>query len=196
MQTRRYKLTSTGPMLHHNGQLANPLNPFAKKLKILTANRKKTDEDHLEISRWEFAGGLYRENDVVVIPADVMRAAFLKSGRGFKLGKQIESAVRWGNEGFPLKYEGPQDPNELFDYEDKEGNHIFVKTRNVRVGQNTIPRTRPIFDKWTAEVELTFNEDIMDNQMVTPIMERCGQEIRIGDGRVLGYGSFTVKEVK
>ena len=46
------------PLLMHNGQLANPLNPLAKEMKKVTSVRTKTDEHHLELQRLEFLAGL------------------------------------------------------------------------------------------------------------------------------------------
>lgn len=47
------------PLLTHNSQLSDPLNPWSKKLKSITSKKKKTDADHEEAARIEWKGGLY-----------------------------------------------------------------------------------------------------------------------------------------
>ena len=46
-------------LLCHNGELADPLNNFAKEMKKVSAVRKKTDEHHLKMQELEWFGGLY-----------------------------------------------------------------------------------------------------------------------------------------
>ena len=49
MATIKLKLTGINRMLMHNGRLANPLNPYSKAKSKLTAKRKKTEEDLIQI---------------------------------------------------------------------------------------------------------------------------------------------------
>ena len=55
-QTLRYQLTSSSDMLLHNGQMANPLNKWAKLMKQISSKRAKTDADYEEMARIEFLG--------------------------------------------------------------------------------------------------------------------------------------------
>ena len=50
-----FRCVGIAPLLMHNGSLANPLNPKVKEMKEITSLRKKTDENHLELQRLEFA---------------------------------------------------------------------------------------------------------------------------------------------
>jgi hypothetical protein len=55
------KMTWTGrtPLVVHNDQLANPLGSYTKAIKAISSKRAKTEDDHLEMSRIEWEGGLY-----------------------------------------------------------------------------------------------------------------------------------------
>ena len=54
-----FRIIGASPLLHHNGQLADPLNPHAKAMARVSSKRKKTEADHAELSDLEFMGSLY-----------------------------------------------------------------------------------------------------------------------------------------
>lgn len=58
---KKFTLTLTGvtPLLVHNARLADPLDPIVRQTKPISGKRSKTEEDHLELARLEFIGGLY-----------------------------------------------------------------------------------------------------------------------------------------
>ena len=67
-QTLKYKLTSSSDMLLHNGQMANPLNKWAKLSRQISSKRAKTDADYEEMARIEFFASLYMAADGPVLP--------------------------------------------------------------------------------------------------------------------------------
>ena len=86
-----FKIEGISPLLMHNGQLANPLNPLVKQMKALTGQRKKTDEVHLELSRLEFRAGLYvSSSGAVQIPAELLESCLIEGAKKSKLGKQFK----------------------------------------------------------------------------------------------------------
>jgi hypothetical protein len=54
-----YKLTGIRPLIMHNGRMADPLDPMAKKLKKLSGERKKTDATHEKMAEIEWEASLY-----------------------------------------------------------------------------------------------------------------------------------------
>ena len=70
------------PLIMHNSQLANPLNEFTKAMKELTPKLKKTDQQHADIARLEWRGGLYwNETDGPYLPGLNVRRALLDAAR-------------------------------------------------------------------------------------------------------------------
>ena len=49
----KFKVTGVTPLMHNNPQTVNPLNDYAKKLKVLTSKRTKTEDDLEEILKRE-----------------------------------------------------------------------------------------------------------------------------------------------
>jgi hypothetical protein len=78
-QTLTYKLTSSAPLIMHNGQTADPLNKWSKSLKQISSKRMKTDADYEEMARIEFMAGLYLGKDGPVVPANLIDALILST---------------------------------------------------------------------------------------------------------------------
>jgi hypothetical protein len=185
----RFKITGAAPLLMHCGRLADSSDPYVEKMKEITSKRKKTDADHEELARLEFLGGLYLgENNEPVIPSHVMEAAIIGRGgsaRMERMGKESAAAL-WVIDDAPLVYDGPKDPNALF--EDKR----FVSQAMVAVQRNKVKRTRPIFKKWEAEIAVEFNENLIDEESVRRWVEVSGEQVGLMDWRPR-FGRFEVQ---
>ncbi|MBX4188453.1 MAG: hypothetical protein KW793_04995 [Candidatus Doudnabacteria bacterium] len=46
----KFRLTGVAPLVVHNGQLADPMNYFAKEMKKISGKKKKTDADYERLS--------------------------------------------------------------------------------------------------------------------------------------------------
>jgi len=86
-------------------------------------------------------------------------------------------------EDFPLEYEGPKDPDEL--WEDESFRHQEM----VVVQSSRVLRTRPVFEEWALNVTLQYDEALLDEAEVCHWMSLAGG-IGIGDWRGV-YGRFT-----
>lgn len=184
----KLRLEGESPLLMHNGQLADPLNEIARAMKLVTSKRKKTDDDHAELARLEWLGGLYlNEDERPVLPSSVIEATLCNAAKKRKLGK-VALAALMVEEDAVLEYDGPVTPDELWN----EGNHRL--TVGVRVQQNRVQRTRPKFDDWAAEVEVTFDPEQINKGDLLDIARIAGENIGIGDWRPK-FGRFSVEEV-
>ena len=54
-------IVGTSPLVMHNGQTADPLNKYAKMLREISAKRRKTEADFIEMARIEFVAALYMD---------------------------------------------------------------------------------------------------------------------------------------
>ena len=68
----KFRITGVAPLLFHNGQLADPINPHTRSIAELTSKRKKVEADHAEIARREFLGSLYLMDGEPCIPGEMI----------------------------------------------------------------------------------------------------------------------------
>ena len=191
LKSKKYRLKGVKncPFLSHNGQLAHPLNPYAKAIREISGKRKKVDADHEEMAHLEFLGSLYLdEKQEPCIPDYVIRGMLLGKGgaaRKQRLGKDAELGILiTGN--FPLEYEGPRNAEKLW----KDGGFRFDSLE--RIQNSKVARTRPIFHQWSSTVEVQYNDDYINGDTVDLLMIKAGNECGIGD-RHPTFGRFTVE---
>jgi hypothetical protein len=186
-KTLTYKLTSSAPLIMHNGQTADPLNKWAKALKQISSKRMKTDADFEEMARIEFMAGLYMGQDGPIVPANLIDALILNGAKKSKEGVRSKSSC-FCLKHARLEYDGPRTAQEL--WEDDR----FRFSSIVRVGQARVNRMRPIFNDWSAVVTLNVEDTLIDPARVTEWLVAAGNQVGIGDWRPQ-YGRFTVERV-
>lgn len=174
------------PLLLHNSRLANPLDPYARELKNLNGKRKKTDDDLLRIAEVETRGSLYEtEDEHVGLPADNVWRCLLDASRKFRLGTVLQSALLPSSDVMPLLIDGRKvKVGDFFKADDR------VLYKIVVVQRNRIMRARPIVKgDWSVTARFTLLEDIMQPNMLEPIIATAGRLIGLGDWRPK-YGTF------
>lgn len=183
----RITITGTAPMLMHNGRLANPLDPATQALKALTAKRKKTDDDLIDIARAEFLGGLYIDPDVgPYVPGENVERAILDAAKLTKNGMNVKRGLFIETDVNPLAYHGPRTAEGLWEDEN------FRLIRTVRNQQNRVSRCRPMFTDWRTSAEGTLDESVLDFRTLAAIVEQAGAYVGLGDWRPR-YGRFTAE---
>lgn len=187
MKSFTLTMMGTAPMLVHNAQLSDPLNKWAKEMKKVSAKRTKTEDDHLEMSRLEFYGGMYYDADLgPVIPAMNIEATLVNGAKKIKLGKAVTQGLRITDQVTPIIYKGPRDMAGLWG----NGESEFVNRASVKVGMARVMRTRPMFTNWALEVSGVYDESIFDEDVINEICQYSGTLIGIGDWRPR-FGTFT-----
>lgn len=186
-QTLKFKITGVAPLLLHNGRLADPLDPITQAIKKISGKRNKTDADHLEMSRLEWLGSLYRENGNIVLPGYVVEAGLINGAKKIKRGESAKAGM-FCEKDFPIQYDGPKDVDELW----KDEN--FRLKAGVRVQRARCMRTRPKFDPWSAEIEVTFDDQILNAGEIEEFVRICGNQLGLCDWRPR-YGRFVAEKV-
>lgn len=175
-------------MLHHNAQLANPMNKFARELKVYTGKRKKTDDDLEMIARIEFLGSLWlNSKDEPCVPNHAIIAMIrdgLKQRKKGQAGLRGLQCFDHGN----LLYQGPRKPEKLWEDE----RFRFQTMESVPGGK--ILRTRPIFNQWELKFVIHFYVDLLDRSDVECALQVVGDQIGIGDRRPTN-GRFEVVSI-
>jgi hypothetical protein len=186
-QTAKYRLTGVAPLLMHNGQLSDPLNEWTKAKKKITDKRKKTEADHEEIGRLEWMGSLYLYNGGPCIPREAIKATLLRAGMTLRKGPKVKPGLVCETHA-PLIYDGPSDAKAL--WEDGRFTYRTTKSQNGK----RVVRTRPKFLPWAADVLLAFQDEILNPEEVTEIIEIAGHTIGFLDERP-EYGRYTVHKL-
>lgn len=180
----RLTLTGTAPMLMHNIQLADPLNPIARAMKEISAKRKKTDEDLLRMAELEFKGGLYITDELgPYVPGVNVEKCLVEGARITKQGKQVERGLFVVDNECPLLFKGPRSADGLWAAEE------FRSRMAVKVGQARVQRTRPIFRDWAVEVSAEVDPALLNMESVQSIATDAGSMVGLGDFRPR-YGRF------
>jgi len=189
-KTLRARLVGEFPLVMHNGQLADPMNKFAREMRKITDKRASnmTDADRLELSRLEFLGSLYMGKDGPILTADMIAGAIIEGAKRSNKGKKAKAGISV-DKNATLIYDGPKDPKELFE-DDIHRLSAIVKNPG-QTGR--FVRTRPIFPKWSADIEVKYQSGSFDKDNVLQALHNCGEYCGIGDGRPR-YGRFVVVE--
>lgn len=186
-------------LIMHNARLLDPLDEFTRAVAAISGKRKKTDADHLEISRLEFFGGLYSD-PVIASPSavDGQQPALMgfnifrclqDGGKRHKRGQDVLRGVYPLAEYVPLAYEGPQKASALWRSPE------FVLRKDVGISGRRVMRTRPIFANWQAELPVEIDPKVFDLDTVRTIWADAGIYAGLGEMRPI-YGRFngTVEE--
>lgn len=177
-------LTGTAPLLMHNSRLSNPLDPATKALKKVTGKRNKTDDDHEQIARLEFAGGLYLIPEVgPYIPGENIARALVDGAKLTKMGVKVTRGVFISTNENPLSYKGPRDEQALWD----AGFHHMA---SVKVGTARTMRCRPWFPEWTVQADGVLDPAVLELDDLAGIADNAGSLIGLGDWRPR-FGRFT-----
>jgi len=197
MKENLVRLEGTVPIMMHNNQTVSPLNPYTQEIKPLTGKRKKTDEDILEIARIEWEAGLYIHDGVIVVPGRCLDASFREGAKRTKEGKKWIQGAMVMEDYCPLDYKGKKNGKFKMngDIPCPDLDDLFKTNSNmepVKVGQQTILRTRPIFYDWSLECTVAFDEKIFDQRSIANILQETGKYVGLIERRPR-YGKFTVE---
>ncbi len=186
-RTLSYHLSSTSPLLLHNGQLVDPLNKWSKAMKSISSKRKKTDADLEELARLEFLGSLYLTANGPAIPVNNVMAMVIAAAKKHREGDLAKTGVIVDDHAV-LEYDGPRTPDDMWKDE------RFRDSRPVRVGQARVIRTRPVFENWSTTITLTIDDEIVNPSRVDDWMNTAGRIVGLCELRPI-MGRFTAERV-
>lgn len=191
MKTLKMRWTGIRPLVMHNGLLADPMNEYAKKMKEITSKKKKSDADHLALSKLEWEGGLTWSDELgPCIPADNIERCIQLGAQKKRVGKDVQAAVFCSEPEFKLGYDGPRTKEKLWE----SGKYLLRKI--VAVQRNRVVRSRPIFPTgWTIDPILEYDDDILNEAELHQACIDAGMWIGLGDWKPK-FGRFIVEITK
>jgi len=171
----------------HSGQMVDPQNHFAKELNKFKGKRAKTESDLEMMSKIEFAAGLYKNSkNEIVLPVHVLDATLIAGAKKFKLGPQAKAGIFVESDSI-LEFRDKGQPDEFL-YENG-----YIHRVNVKIGQAKIMRTRPIFEEWSATLNINFDETIIDKDEILKLISKAGEVVGLCDWRPR-FGRFEIVE--
>lgn len=177
-------------LVFHNVRLADKNDEYARAIAEISGKGKKTDADYAEIERLEWYGGLYHDPEIgVYLPTWNVIRCLERGGTVIKKGTAIIQALAVTSDKVPVRYDGPRDLAQLW------GRPEYRWRTTVGVQRNKVTRMRPIFRRWSMEVEAELMPDVLNPADFDRVAELAGRTAGLGDARKLGYGRFMV-EVK
>lgn len=177
------------PMLQHNGRLANPLDPYTRRLKAISGKRGKTDQDLADMAAIESRGSCWETSDGLMgVPVAAVWRSIYDGAKAFKLGADVKRALLPTDEVVPLTINGKtvsadEHAIESMDY------------RSVKVGTSRTMRARVIVrPPWSFDVSMELLDEILNPHMLAPVFVRSGAVVGLGDWRPT-YGTYLMRSV-
>lgn len=178
------KCESLSPLLMHSDRSSDPLSDAAKWLSEISGRRGKTEADLRELARREFHCSLYLDpSGHPTIPISNIHSCFYAAAKRRKEGPMFSGSFTVSTAEFG--YDGPQDPDELWDRQD-----TFVDRRSVKVGTSRVTRTRAIFPTWSLTIKADHDPEVADLFHIQQWATIAGTRIGLGDYRPQKGGLF------
>ena len=155
---------------------------------MISSKRKKTETDLLEMARIEWEAGLYFDDKQggYFMKAECFEGALFEAAKAKKLGKTFKESMRINiNPVFHFEHD-KLSPKELFKLD------AYKDFRTVKIQRAKILRCRPIFNDWSCEVEIWYEETRLNAHEIREVIEYAGRYIGICDYRPK-YGRFEVE---
>lgn len=189
MKERTYTIKGVCPIIMHNEQLSDPLNKWAKLLREISKKRVKTDDDLLEMSRREWFGGLYYDEDMgPFVPERCIERMLRDAAAKSKRGKDVVSGLIVVDPA-PLQYNGPRKADALW------ASEKFLLRASVGCQKARVIRSRPMFREWSLTFTVNYDEQVLDPSDIDGFVELAGRLVGLLDWRPK-HGRFTVEAVK
>lgn len=168
-------------LICHNGLLADASNPMTARIKSLVDKVKAGSSAEVErqLTEARMLGGLYLNSDQQPVLPQFMLAKALALGASkynVKKGKHWMSGINVRGDA-KIIHAGPDDVQVL------AADQEFQFTCIVVINKNKVIGTRPIFKQWAAELQISYETDLVDEDTVIQIVSAAGRYVGLGDWR-------------
>ena len=188
--TLQIECKGISPLLMHSDRASDPLSQEARWLSEISGKRGKTEADLIELARREYHCSLYLDaTGRPTIPIDNVHSCLYAAAKRRKEGPMFSGSFTVSSVRFD--YDGPDDPDELWEAQD-----TFVDRRSVKVGMSRVIRTRAIFPEWSLKITAEHDPDVADLFNIRQWSEIAGTRIGLGDYRPQRGGLFGRFEAK
>lgn len=177
-------LTGTSPLLMSNGETDVDSDEY-RAYELLGQKRGKSQDDKARLRELEWTTRLYLDEELgPYIPAKNVHELLRESATKWRKGEEIKRSLVVPDFRIPLAYDGPRDQQKLWD----GGYRYTTLVANAGAGSGRVQRCRPMFELWSLVVELAFDPEALDFDLLVLVAERA-QKFGLGDYRPL-FGGF------
>ncbi len=195
MKSIEIEIKGTAPLLMNSNQGVNPLHPLTKKMKVLTAKRKRTEDEEEEILHLKWMLGLYWDENIgVFVPSVNLEAMFRNAAKTVRKGTiaKQQSAITVKPDFIPLISDGmPKTVDALWN----DPNRKYSDVKVGKIKNSSVLLCRPRFDNWGLKFKVFFDETKFDTEEVINLFSLAGREVGLCDYRGK-YGMFGIVESK
>jgi hypothetical protein len=133
---------------------------------------------------------MYETDDGYVgLPSDNVWRMIFDAAKSFKLGETVKRALHPNPDVSPILIDGKKCKADT--YVSKGENRMFY--HSVKIGKSRVMRARPrIPAGWVVEAKFVLLTDELEVHTLTPVLERAGRLIGVGDWRPK-FGLCTVE---
>lgn len=195
MKSIKVRYTGVDSLLQNNPQMSDPLNKYTKEMKQISSKRKKTDDDVMMMRKIELRAKIYHDAELgIYVPATWVTASIQGvSWAKAKIKKaDIRAAVFASQPKLKLTY---TDMGKVKSPIDIVENEFFHNVMSLKQGQVRVVKATPIFNKWSFECTLDFDDTIINEAELKTLIEYGAQFGGFGDFRPT-YGRATVEYLK
>lgn len=140
------------------------------------------------MSKIEWYASLYADDGKIILPSEVLEAAFLGGAKKIKAGQKVQAGM-FVEENALLEFEGSDlSIDQLWE---RDTNRFTV---GVRIQRAKIMRTRFIAKSWKALIKVVFDDSLLNKSEISEIISITGSQVGLCDWRPK-FGRFTSKEV-
>lgn len=189
-----FKVNGINQLLLNNPQCVDPFNPYKVKQKKITNKKNKTEEDLLKLRVIEVESKLYFDDEGVFVPSNwVTNSITSNSWNLIKVKKaDIRSCVLMDEPKLKLTYDGMKKVKTI---QDISLNSEFVHLANLKQGQVRVSKAFPVFNDWSFEGSLSYDDRIVDKESILQVLNHAAQYGGYGDFRPT-YGRAVFEEIK
>ncbi len=196
IKTLSAKFTGFSPLLQNNPQGINPMNKLLKLDQAATKKYKasKTDENFEALSQTGIALRIFWDDELgIYVPTRWVTAQIAKhSFKRCSVSKdKARAAVFTTVDKVKLNYDGMKNVKSMVDI---TKNNNFQTMIFQKIGQVKVPKAMPIFHKWSFELELEYDNTIIDLEQLTDLLEYGAKYNGYGDFRPT-YGRCTAEVI-
>lgn len=174
------------PLFMHSPRGIDPTDPMVRKMKAITSkgSKKKSDSDLAEQDWLEFQLSLYWNGEFVYVPDTAILGSIRAGAQENRRGREVQAGLDVLETEIPLLYDGPRDPQGLYDKR-------FVDRRPAGVQKARVMRVRARFNSWALAFKLVVDVGVINPADAKQALEIAGARKGLLDHRPR-FGRFEV----
>jgi hypothetical protein len=152
---------------------------------LLGKKKSKSLDDENRLRELEWSLRIYLDEQIgPYIPGRNVKELLREAATQWRKGAEVKRSLEVIDYRVPLLYDGPRSAAELW----AAGFEFTTMVANAGAGSGRVPRCRPKFDEWALVVELAYDPEVLDFDLLGLVVERA-KKYGLADWRP-EFGSF------